>query len=66
MKNEASNQQLTLLPSSPVGARFQLSKDTRERSMRHVAEIRQHLAERRTADTSSNVITLHSDTNRAA
>lgn len=58
MKNEAAAQQLTLLPSSQVNARFQLSSDTRERGLRHVAEIRQMLAERRAAQDSSNVTRL--------
>jgi hypothetical protein len=43
------SEQLTLLPSSTVNARFALSKSTRERGLRHVAEIRQQLAERNTA-----------------
>ena len=42
----ATIEQLTLLPSSSTPARFRLSKDTRERGMRHVAEIRQMLAAR--------------------
>ena len=37
-------EQLTLLASSTVSPRFQLSKDTRERGLRHIAEIRQLLA----------------------
>ena len=46
-------EQLTLLPSLPspsVSPRFLLSKDTRERGLRHVAEIRRMLAERQSAD----------------
>ena len=39
-------EQLTLLPNSSTPARFLLSKDTRERGLRHVAEIRQMLAAR--------------------
>jgi hypothetical protein len=39
-------EQLTLLASSTVSPRFQLSKDTRERGLRHIAEIRQLLANR--------------------
>jgi len=42
----ATIEQLTLLPFSSTPARFRLSKDTRERGMRHVAEIRQMLAVR--------------------
>ncbi len=42
----ATVEQLTLLPSNSTPARFRLSKDTRERGMRHVAEIRQMLAAR--------------------
>ncbi len=37
-------EQLTLLGSSSVSARFKLSRDTRERGLRHIAEIRQLLA----------------------
>jgi len=41
-------EQLTLLPEPTAPARFRLSRDTRERGLRHVAEIRQMLAERST------------------
>lgn len=41
-----STEQLTLLPATSTPARFRLSKDTRERGLRHVAEIRQMLAAR--------------------
>lgn len=41
-----STEQLTLLPAASTPARFRLSKDTRERGLRHVAEIRQMLAAR--------------------
>jgi len=40
----ASSEQLTLLPTTTTPARFRLSNDTRERGLRHVAEIRQRLA----------------------
>ena len=46
----ATIEQLTLLPFSSTPARFRLSKDTRERGMRHVAEIRQMLAVRAERD----------------
>ncbi len=39
-------EQLTLLPNDSVTPRFRLSRDTRERGLRHVAEIRRMLAER--------------------
>ena len=39
-------EQLTLLPNDSVTPRFRLSRDTRERGLRHIAEIRQMLAER--------------------
>ncbi len=42
-------EQLTLLPTPSAPARFRLSKDTRERGLRHVAEIRQMLSERANA-----------------
>ncbi len=48
-------EQLTLLPPSNVHARFRLSRATRERGLRHVAEIRRQLAERRAAHQSENV-----------
>jgi hypothetical protein len=44
-------EQLSLLPNDSVTARFRLSRDTRERGLRHVAEIRRMLAER--ADATS-------------
>ncbi len=42
----ASIEQLTLLPTTSTPARFRLSNDTRERGLRHVAEIREMLAAR--------------------
>jgi hypothetical protein len=49
----SSPEQLTLLPNDSVTPRFRLSRDTRERGLRHVAEIRRMLAERSAAfDTS--------------
>lgn len=42
----ADVEQLTLLPNDAVTPRFRLSRDTRERGLRHVAEIRRMLAER--------------------
>ena len=49
MTNTDVPQQLTLLPSSNVPVRFQLDADTRRRGQRHIAEIRQMLAERQAA-----------------
>jgi hypothetical protein len=70
MKNASGAQQLALLSdvsSVPtVSVRFQLSQDTREIGRRHIAEIRQVLAERQAARNSSNVITMPARTNRAA
>jgi hypothetical protein len=43
---EAPIEQLTLLPTSNTPARFRLSRETRERGLRHVAEIRQMLTAR--------------------
>ena len=40
-------EQLSLLPTSDVPVRFQLSRSTRERGMRHVAEIREQIARQR-------------------
>ena len=47
VSDAVGTEQLTLLPSLPspsVSPRFRLSKDTRERGLRHVAEIRRMLA----------------------
>jgi hypothetical protein len=41
-----TGEQLSLLPNTQVTARFRLSRETRERGLRHVAEIRQLLADR--------------------
>jgi hypothetical protein len=38
-----------LLPNDSVTPRFRLSRETRERGLRHVAEIRRMLAERSAA-----------------
>lgn len=46
MKNTDVPQQLTLLPSANVPVRFRIDADTRRRGQRHIAEIRQMLAER--------------------
>jgi len=64
----AAAEQLTLLPSARVTPRFRLSKDTRERGLRHVAEIRQMLAERADAAPRTNHIdhTLDRRHDRAA
>jgi hypothetical protein len=43
---QANSEQLSLLPNDSVTPRFRLSRDTRERGLRHVAEIRRMLAER--------------------
>ena len=51
--------QLTLLPTASTPARFRLSKDTRERGLRHVAEIRQMLAARTTTAVSPGVAQHH-------
>ena len=70
MKNASGAQQLALLSdvsSIPtVSVRFQLSQDTRKIGRRHVAEIRQMLAERQAARNDSNLITTQARTNRAA
>lgn len=46
-------EQLSLLPNDAVTARFRLSRDTRERGLRHVAEIRRMLAERAATTTTA-------------
>lgn len=42
-------EQLSLLPSSELPVQFRLDEATRRRGLRHVAEIRQMLAERQAA-----------------
>jgi len=59
-------EQLTLLPPSNVHARFRLSRETRERGLRHVAEIRRQLAERQAAHQDENVHRLPPRHNEAA
>lgn len=39
--------QLSLLPSSAAPLQFRLDKDTRQRGLRHIAEIRLQMAQRR-------------------
>ena len=48
-------EQLSLLPNDHVTPRFRLSRETRERGLRHVAEIRRMLAER--ADAAASGVT---------
>ena len=62
----AAAEQLTLLPTSAVKARFVLNKSTRERGLRHVAEIRQQLAQRKTVSPDAVVRTLPARHDRAA
>jgi len=54
-----SAEQLTLLPTTSTPARFLLSKDTRERGLRHVAEIRQMLATGARNEASADLANLH-------
>jgi hypothetical protein len=54
-----SVEQLTLLPTPSTPARFLLSKDTRERGLRHVAEIRQMLAARTTTSAAAGADQHH-------
>ena len=48
-------QQLSLLPSSNLPIQLRLDADTRRRGRRHVAEIRQMLAERQTAREAAQI-----------
>lgn len=41
-----TNQQLTLLPSASLPARFLLSENTRRRGLAHIAELRAQMANR--------------------
>ena len=57
-RHDDGAEQLTLLPASNVPTRFRLSRATRERGLRHVAEIRRRLAEQQAAVADDNVHTL--------
>jgi len=46
MIKAVATQQLTLMPTSTTNPRFALSRSTRERGLRHVAQIRELMAER--------------------
>lgn len=46
MTEQQAPQQLTLLPPAEVPVQFRIDAATRERGMRHIAEIRQLLAQR--------------------
>ena len=65
----ATAEQLSLQPNDSVTARFRLSRDTRERGLRHVAEIRQMLAERAhpfPVSATGDLQTLHARRDQAA
>jgi hypothetical protein len=52
-------EQLSLLPEPTAAARFRLSRDTRERGLRHVAEIRRMLADRSAAQPAERSEVTH-------
>jgi hypothetical protein len=54
LERTSGAEQLTLLPGSAVSPRFQLSRQTRERGLRHVAEIRRLLAAQMPATPASD------------
>ena len=59
-------EQLSLLPNHEVAARFRLAEGTRQRGLRHIAEIREMLAERDRAAAKNLVHRLPPRTRRAA
>ncbi len=59
-------EQLSLLPNHEVASRFRLAEETRQLGLRHIAEIREMLAERETAATKNMVHRLPPRTRRAA
>jgi hypothetical protein len=59
-------EQLSLLPNHEVAARFRLAEETRQCGLRHIAEIREMLAERDTAAAKNLVHRLPPRTRRAA
>lgn len=54
-RRHEDDEQPTLLPVSDAHVRFLLSRETRERGLRHIAEIRKQLAEQRAAHADDNV-----------
>ncbi len=52
---EPAPEQLSLLPSADVPVQFQLSRTTRERGMRHIAEIREQIARQRAEATQGDL-----------
>jgi len=66
MIKTVASEQLTLLPTSTTNPRFVLSKSTRERGLRHVAEIRQLLAQSVPAGSNDMVSDLPARHNQAA
>jgi hypothetical protein len=51
MDDTTAPRQLSLLPSPAVPVQFRLDAATRQRGLRHIAEIRQQLADRQAART---------------
>lgn len=51
MTEQHAPQQLSLLPPADVPVRFRIDEATRQRGMRHIAEIRAQLAARHAART---------------
>lgn len=49
MDDTTAPRQLSLLPSPAVPVQFRLDAATRQRGLRHIAEIRQQLADRQAA-----------------
>jgi hypothetical protein len=49
MEDTRVPRQLSLLPSSEVPVQFRLDAETRQRGLRHIAEIRQQIAARQAA-----------------
>lgn len=53
MEENDAPQQLTLLPAADVPVQFRLDAVTRQRGLRHIAEIRQQLAQRQANRTAA-------------
>lgn len=51
--------QLTLLPGSDVPVQFRLDAETRQRGLRHIADIRRQLAERQAAKSEAIELRVH-------
>ncbi len=60
MEDTEAPRQLSLLPGSGVPVQFRLDAETRQRGLRHIADIRRQLAERQAAKADVTELPLRS------